>query len=509
MKPSMNRRDFLKLAAAASLAPLARTLPARAAQNKDLPNVIIILFDALCALNLSLHGYPRQTSPQMERFASRATVYHNHHSAGNFTTPSTASLFTGTYPWTHRALNLGSLISPSVRPQNLFRLLEGTFNQVVFTQNVFADVLLYQFEQHLDQHLPMDSFALGGNVFYDKLFPNDAIYGMKSMDQFLFKREEAHGSLFLSLLNDLSTQFQAKWHAEQLKEKFPLRLPRIANSDIVFQLDQVMDGVMEVLRGMPRPSLAYIHLMPPHQPYTPSRPYLEMFDDGWAPPPKKKHRLAAGHTEQRTREVRRTYDQFIANLDAEFGRLLDGLEESGALENSYVILTSDHGEIFERGAHGHSMPLVFEPNIRVPLLISAPGQRERKDVHALTSNVDLLPSLLHIAGLPTPEWAEGQALPELGGVEAPKRSIFVVEAKANPAFSPLRKATVALIRGKYKLVRYLGYKNSRDTYEFYNLDNDPEELTNRYPDHPAAKDLQAELDQKLEETNRLFLDSRP
>jgi arylsulfatase A-like enzyme len=504
----MNRREFLKLAATASLTPLARALPARAAQNADRPNIIIILFDALCAFNLSLHGYPRQTSPQMERFASRATVYHNHHTAGNFTTPSTASLFTGAHPWTHRALNLGSLISPAVRSKNLFSLLEGIYNQVVFTQNVYADLLLYQFEQHLDRHLPMDSFALGGNVFYDKLFPNDAIYGMKSMDQFLFKREEAHGSLFLSLLNDLSTQFQVQWHTEKLKEKFPYRLPRIANSDVYFQLDQVMEGVTEVLTGLAQPSLAYIHLMPPHQPYTPSRPYLEMFDDGWAPPPKKKHRLAVGHTEQRTTEVRRSYDQFIANLDAEFGRLLDRLESAGLLENSYVILTSDHGEIFERGAHGHSMPLLFEPNIRVPLIISAPGQQERKDVHALTSNVDLLPSLLHIADLPAPDWSEGQALPELGGVETPERSIFVVEAKANPAFSPLRKATVALIRGKYKLVHYLGYKNYKDNYELYDLEDDPEELTNRYPEDSLAKDLQAELDQKLEETNQLFLRSR-
>jgi arylsulfatase A-like enzyme len=309
-------------------------------------------------------------------------------------------------------------------------------------------------------------------------------------------------------LNDLSTQFQVQWHSERLKEKFPYRLPRIANSDIYFELDQVMKGVTELLTGLPQPTFAYIHLMPPHQPYTPSRPYLDMFDDGWAPPPKKKHRLAVGHTEQRTKEVRRSYDQFIANLDAEFGRLLDGLESSGVLENSYVILTSDHGEIFERGAHGHSMPLVFEPNIRVPLLVSAPGQRERKDVHALTSNVDLLPSLLHIAGLPIPEWAEGQALPGLGGVETPDRSVFVVEAKANPAYSPLRKATVALIRGGHKLVHYMGYKNSRDSYEFYNLENDPEELTNRYPEHRAAKDLQAELDQKLEEVNQPFLGSR-
>jgi choline-sulfatase len=229
-----------------------------------------------------------------------------------------------------------------------------------------------------------------------------------------------------------------------------------------------------------------------------------MFDDGWAPPPKKKHRLAAGISEERMASQCRSYDQFIANLDAEFGRLLDSLESSGLLDNSYVILTSDHGEIFERGATGHSMPLVFEPNIRVPLIISSPGQQQRQDVYSLTSNVDLLPSLLHIAGLPAPDWCEGQTLPGLGGEDTPERDIFVVEAKANPSYQPLRKATVALIRGQYKLIHYLGYRYYRDNYEFYDLENDPEEVQNVYPDHPAAKDLQAELDQKLDEVNQPY-----
>ncbi len=80
-----------------------------------------------------------------------------------------------------------------------------------------------------------------------------------------------------------------------------------------------------------------------------------------------------------------------------------------------MIFSSDHGEMFERGTHGHSTPLLYEPVIRVPLLISSPGQLERKDIHTLTSNVDILPTLAHISGLPVPDWAEGEVLPGLGG----------------------------------------------------------------------------------------------
>ena len=162
-----------------------------------------------------------------------------------------------------------------------------------------------------------------------------------------------------------------------------------------------------------------------------------------------------------------------------------------------MILTSDHGEMFQKGVSGHSTPLVFEPGVRVPLIISAPGQRQRQDVHTLTSTVDLLPSILQIAGKAPPAWCEGEPLPQLGGEARSDGSIFIVEAKKNTAYQPLSKATVALLQGPYKLVHYRGYKNFSGKYELYNLEDDPDELQDIYAGHPAAKRLQDELDERL------------
>ena len=88
--PQLNRRDFLKLSlalpAAAALSRLAPALlSAGHKQDQELPNVIIFVLDAMSAKNLSLYGYPRKTAPNFEKFAQRATVYHAHHSGGNFT----------------------------------------------------------------------------------------------------------------------------------------------------------------------------------------------------------------------------------------------------------------------------------------------------------------------------------------------------------------------------------------------------------------------------------------
>jgi arylsulfatase A-like enzyme len=229
----------------------------------------------------------------------------------------------------------------------------------------------------------------------------------------------------------------------------------------------------------------------------PTSQFLGMFDDDWIPEPKKRHRLSTRVPEERLNSRRATYDEFIANLDAEFGRLIKHLETTGILENSYVIVTSDHGELFERGVHGHSTPLLFEPVIRIPLIISAPGQRQRANIHTNTSNVDIMPTLLHIAGLDIPDKCEGSVLPGLGGEEIPDRSLFVVEAKKNSTHGPMEKATIALIEGQYKLVYYTGYSSYDGKYELYDLNNDPDELENLYPSHPQAREMQAELDHEF------------
>lgn len=498
---SINRRAFLKLAAISAAAPFVARLPSPrqllARQDGAPPNIILLLFDALSARNLSLYGYPRRTTPNLERFASRALVYHRHYSAGNFTTPSTASLFTSVYPWTHRAFSLSGLVIPQVAPNNLFRLLGSTRHRAVFTQNLYADMLLFQHEAQIDRHQAIDSFALSGRTLYNHLFPRDAIAGLKSYDLFLFKRESAHGSLLLSLLNDLEMQGSLNTAADRMKDTYPQGLPRLANTDVFFSFDQLMEGVKGFLSSLPEPFFTYIHLIPPHAPYQPSSEFIGLFKDGWQPAETKRHPLAPRLTQQRMNEQRQAYDEYIANLDAELGKLLTYLETSGLLERSVLILTSDHGEAFERGVVGHSTPLILEAGINIPLVISLPGNRTRQDIHSLTSTVDLLPTLATLAAQPVPDWAQGIPLPGIGPAAAADRSVFVVEAKRNPAFQPLTKATAGMLRGDYKLVHYLGYRYGRDFYEFFDLKNDPAELHDQFDTHPLARQMQRELDQAM------------
>jgi membrane-anchored protein YejM (alkaline phosphatase superfamily) len=92
---ALNRRDFLKLAGLLSLGvsiPSVEGLMKPPSQPQGKPkNIIVILFDAFSAYNISTYGYPRPTTPNIDRLAKRAIVYHNHFAGGNFTTPGMAS----------------------------------------------------------------------------------------------------------------------------------------------------------------------------------------------------------------------------------------------------------------------------------------------------------------------------------------------------------------------------------------------------------------------------------
>lgn len=110
-----SRRDFIKLCwgliqTAVVSGVASRSGLAAAGKATSKPNIVVLVCDAMSAHNLSLYGYSRKTTPNLERLAERALVYHNHYANGNYTTPGTSSLLTGLKPWTHRAINHGATI---------------------------------------------------------------------------------------------------------------------------------------------------------------------------------------------------------------------------------------------------------------------------------------------------------------------------------------------------------------------------------------------------------------
>jgi arylsulfatase len=184
---------------------------------------------------------------------------------------------------------------------------------------------------------------------------------------------------------------------------------------------------------------------------------------------------------------------------------VDQLEASGILDNSYFVVTSDHGELFERGENGHNTFLLYDSIIHIPLLISTPRRRIRQDFHGRTSNIDLLPTLLNMTGKGIPSSLQGRLLPGFGGVEDDTRSVFAVEAKTNSAFGPLKRATITLMKENYKIIYYGDYPRYSNVFELYDLHHDMDEKEDLFAKGPAiAALLKEELLDSLSMVNKPF-----
>ena len=502
--PGFSRRDFLKLAGLTSGALAMSGLADRLIQRRDssLPNVIIIVFDAMSARDLSLYGYKRHSTPNFEKFAERANVYHAHHAGGNYTVPGTASLLTGTYPWTHRALNIGGLVARDLVDHNLFTAFGSQYHRLAFSQNLFPNYFFGQFAGDLDTILPASSFSLFEQMKGES-FSGDLSAAYRSLDNFLFEDGSPPASLVFGLADRILLRSR---EARTTLDEYPRGLLRAGNYPIFYRLADVFDGLKATLGELDSagPYLAYLHLWSPHAPYRPTKLFDGKFQDNYRPIRKPDHRFSDHLAFYKLNNRRQNYDELIANVDDEFGKLISTLEETGTLDTSYVVVASDHGESFERGVEGHITPLLYEPVTHIPLLISAPGQTQRRDIHTPTSNVDILPTLLNATGQPVPDWTDGMLLPGLGGTEDAERVLFTVEAKTNMPYTPLTKATVAMLKGNRKLIYYTGH-DARDSYELYDLENDYEELTDLYPEQPSFSPyMQEELLEKLDSVNAKY-----
>jgi len=93
MEKELSRRDFLKIGVSIPLMKLAMDFSPSLDKGfmpleADSPNILVIVFDALSATNVSLYGYPRETTPHLSRFAEQATVFNRHYAGGSFTPSS-------------------------------------------------------------------------------------------------------------------------------------------------------------------------------------------------------------------------------------------------------------------------------------------------------------------------------------------------------------------------------------------------------------------------------------
>ncbi|MBW2279985.1 MAG: sulfatase [Deltaproteobacteria bacterium] len=196
------------------------------------------------------------------------------------------------------------------------------------------------------------------------------------------------------------------------------------------------------------------------------------------------------------------YDREIRYADQEVAEFLSWLDAEGHAENTIVILTSDHGEAFmEHGFRFHGSDL-HEEILRVPLTFQGPGIAANRRVDVPVGLIDMLPTVLELAGLPPSRQAHGRSLAPLlrGEPTDPEtwmsRTIYSEAWQTHAAtlkWFQVLQPTFAVRLGHRKLIRYREPDGFR--YVYYDLAQDPREERDLYPQMPGlAVDLRQLID---------------
>jgi len=339
-------------------------LPAEASPGA--PNFIVLAIEALRS-----DYFTEANAPFLWRLAGRNVRFSRSYTVSSATRPSVTSLFTSLYPSQHGCYNLSldrsgdretvSTVKASEAITALPRLLqEHGYQTIEVTSNMLTTDRAFGFEK----------------VFHRFDVAEPYRFGVPSFDAFVG---------FHKLKN-----YSALWRI------FKIFVFPPDHSLSYFDSPRLNLTVERELEEARRPLFLYVHYMEPHAPYYhhPYRPFQVNL-----------------YLESRSDDIREAYRSEIAAADVAVAGLFDHLEKEGWLENSYVLITSDHGEeMFDHLGWGHGKGLYREV-IDVPAILVLPaGKRIALEVGALVENIDIAPTFAELAGIPAPESWEGSSL---------------------------------------------------------------------------------------------------
>jgi arylsulfatase len=396
---------------------------------------------------------PSSVTPNLDRLATRGTIFCQTHIHQPQTNPSLTSLFTGRLPATH-----------GVRVHMTDRLPESVPTLATLARN--------------------GGYTTAGLPSWTSLKP--AFSGLQQG----FETYDASAVNEPWYLNQPILQAAAGTY-RRIKDQLWLgrsfgflQTAQVSvEEDIDGRADVTTDRAITWLATAPRqPFFLWLHYFDPHWPWTPPTSYAAQADPGFAPPPGDIYDgtlqtfLAwnSGHWAPRPRDVQHLqalYQGEVAYTDAQLGRLLDELEQTGEAENTLIVVTADHGEGLGEHAlwiHGGHL---YEQEIRVPLLFAGPGIPAGGQPAQLARQVDVLPTILDLLDLPKATGLDGTSLVDAiqGGASDPSRVSFAQTAD---------DSSLALVTSDlWKLV--IDYR--RNSLELFSLREDPQELDNRAP----------------------------
>ncbi|HET6409858.1 MAG TPA: sulfatase-like hydrolase/transferase [Chthoniobacteraceae bacterium] len=435
------------------------------------PNVLFVAVDDLKPA-IGCYGDKLAKTPNIDRLATRSTVFDRAYCMQAVCAPSRNALLTGLRPEVLRIYDLGTNFrrrAPEVET------LPQWFKQHGYATHGIGKVFHVGHGNHEDQASWSVPHFQGKTVGYAlpengaKLTREEALFSNEGGDVSKLPRGAAYESADVS--DD--TYADGKIASESIK-----RLQEFKKSGAPFFLA--------------------VGFLRPHLPFCAPKKYWDLHDaskfqlaarktppDGapaFAPQSSGELRQYSGIPDQgpMPEDLQRTlihgYYAATSYMDAQLGRVLDELEKLGLAENTIIVLWGDHG--WHLGDHGmwckHTN---YEQATRAPLIISAPGRRMSQHTRALVEFVDLYPTLCDLAGLSKPAHLQGESLVQVLDVPATNRTAaFQVYPRGSKEMGPLLGHGVRTDRWRY--VEWRKQDGTAAARELYDLQDDPQETIN-------------------------------
>lgn len=454
------------------------------------PNILFISVDQMRGDCLSILGHPAVETPNIDQLARRGVLFQNAYSSTPSCLPARAAIFTGMsqrshgrvgyeekVTWNYEHTLPGELANAGYHTQCIGKM------HVAPTRNLmgFHNVVLH------DGYLHHNRMKKSTNV----------AESFDHCDDYLpWLRERAGAALDLT---DLGLDCNASTVAR------PWHLPE-ALHPTNWVVTQSIDFLRR--RDPQKPFFLWMSFVRPHPPFDPPQVYFDMYKDldfpepvigDWAQqedanrdglnPITQSGKVPA----QRLKRARAAYYALITHLDDQIGRFMQSLEEYGELYNTVIVFTSDHGEMLG-DHHLFRKALPYEGSAKVPFIVSDPGgqlgAKHGLEVSHVTELRDIMPSLLHAAGVDIPETVDGTSLVPLCRGEQPDWRSHI---HGEHAYGKLSHHYVTDGREKY-----IWYSQTGEE-QYFDLAKDPNELVNQITNVDYSHHIQMWRDRLISE----------
>lgn len=444
------------------------------------PNIILIVIDALRARNLGCYGGETNSSPNIDELAKGGIQFANCYACWNTTDQSLTSIFSGRYPRTHGIVHHGDKVTPE--DLMTFRKLNGKLLAEILKEKGFKTYAVDWMGRWFKRGFDFYGYERDKNI-WQKFF-----YIVFTLPYVHLRYMAANISLLRIYSKKRKKSISSMWKG--LKGvwntfRFTFELARVQDADYVTKLAQkLIDNIKD------DNFFLFLHYWDTHTPYNCPKKHMD------------RDKPRRGSIDIITSK----YNGAVNYVDKCIGNLLTTLKNHKILEDTLIIITSDHGESLTEHEMFFDHHGLYEVTTHVPLIIFHPKLFSRpKKIQGLIQHVDLVPTVCDYLGINDKDLVcDGTSMkPLISGEEENIRKFAFFEESYVQRKIGLRNKTHKYIYAPdgIGMCNYC-QKVHAGVEELYDLERDPEEINNIVSENRIkATQMRAKLDEVIQKLN--------